>query len=556
MRSIERQLQICLNKLEAWANENGFKFSTSKTVCVHFCRQRGLHPDPELTLYGAPIPVVTQVKFLGIIFDNKLTFEPHIKQLKQKCQKALTLLRVISHMDWGGDRETLLRLYKSLILSKLDYGCFVYGSAAKSHLAKLDPIQNEGLRLCLGAYKTSNAESLGVEANIPPLGLRREQLALQYTLKLKANPTNPTYKLVFNPPCAVQFSQKQKTIAPFGIRIQESVRHIEIDLERIATAVLPKTPPWTYESFIVNWELAKYPKSDTTPSVYKAEFKRISEYLYNDCEFIYTDGSKQGQKVGCAAVSSFGTSIKQKLPNYGSIFTAELSAIDLALEIIEDRAGVNKKFVICSDSQSSLQALQNNDYTNPILTNVRERINMLTSNFGITINFLWTRGHVQIKGNETADRLAKESLDLEGESNDKLPFSDLKCLVKPYTREKWQYYWAMPKPRPNKLFEIQPVLGLWPNASRRSRREEIVLARLRIGHTHLTNSYLRKGEEQPFCISCDCSFTIKHILLDCIEYSHIRTKYYNVTTMSDLFQTVRPDLILEFLKEAQLFYKI
>ena len=107
MRSIERQLQMCLNNLENWANENGFKFSTSKTVCVHFCKQREPHLDPDLRLYGESIPVVTQVKFLGVIFDSKLTFEPHIGQLKLKCQNALKSLRVVSHMDWGGDRETL-----------------------------------------------------------------------------------------------------------------------------------------------------------------------------------------------------------------------------------------------------------------------------------------------------------------------------------------------------------------------------------------------------------------------------------------------------------------
>jgi len=37
---IERHLQRCLNKLQEWADTNGFKFSESKTVCVHFCRVR------------------------------------------------------------------------------------------------------------------------------------------------------------------------------------------------------------------------------------------------------------------------------------------------------------------------------------------------------------------------------------------------------------------------------------------------------------------------------------------------------------------------------------
>jgi hypothetical protein len=74
MRSIERLLQRCLNNIQRWADENGFQFSKTKTVCMHFCQQRALHPDPELKLNGVPIPVVDEVKFLGLIFDRKLTF--------------------------------------------------------------------------------------------------------------------------------------------------------------------------------------------------------------------------------------------------------------------------------------------------------------------------------------------------------------------------------------------------------------------------------------------------------------------------------------------------
>jgi len=71
---------------------NGFKFSSSKTGCMHFCRLRKPHPDPTLTLYGAAIPVVQEVKFLGLIFDSKLSFLPHLRYLKKKCMKALNLL--------------------------------------------------------------------------------------------------------------------------------------------------------------------------------------------------------------------------------------------------------------------------------------------------------------------------------------------------------------------------------------------------------------------------------------------------------------------------------
>ena len=48
-----------------------FKFSTTKTVCVHFCCLLKAHPDPHLLLNGTPIPVVEQTQFLGLIFDKK-----------------------------------------------------------------------------------------------------------------------------------------------------------------------------------------------------------------------------------------------------------------------------------------------------------------------------------------------------------------------------------------------------------------------------------------------------------------------------------------------------
>ena len=48
MATIERQLLQNLNKIESWATSNGFKFSKSKTQCVHFCQLRKQHDDPVL----------------------------------------------------------------------------------------------------------------------------------------------------------------------------------------------------------------------------------------------------------------------------------------------------------------------------------------------------------------------------------------------------------------------------------------------------------------------------------------------------------------------------
>ena len=81
-----------------------------------------------------------ETKFLGLIFDTKLTLKNHVQYIKSSCQKALDILRVVEHTDWGAICIVLLRLYCALVHSKLDYRSIVYGSACQSVLKQLDLI--------------------------------------------------------------------------------------------------------------------------------------------------------------------------------------------------------------------------------------------------------------------------------------------------------------------------------------------------------------------------------------------------------------------------------
>ncbi|GFO26198.1 RNA-directed DNA polymerase from mobile element jockey [Plakobranchus ocellatus] len=78
----------------------------------------------------------------------KRSFDNHFTYLKKKCLKALNLLRVMGHTDWGADRATLLKLYRTLVRSKLDYGSVVYGSAKKHGSEGPGPYTSSGLSYC------------------------------------------------------------------------------------------------------------------------------------------------------------------------------------------------------------------------------------------------------------------------------------------------------------------------------------------------------------------------------------------------------------------------
>ncbi|PJE78782.1 Ribonuclease H [invertebrate metagenome] len=546
MHTIERQLQQCLGKLQTWADENGFKFSRSKTVCMHFCQKRKPHNDPDLTLNGSKIPVVEQTKFLGLIFDSKLSFVPHIKHLKDKCSKAMNILRVLSHTDWGADREMLLRLYRALIRSKLDYGSIVYGSARNSYLQMLDPIHNQGLRLALGAFRTTPVQSLYVEANEPSLNDRRKKLTLQYAAQLKSNPKNPAFDLVVNPQYRNIFTQNQKLLPTFGIRISNFLHELNISLDNIGEYTVSDVPPWLVETPDINLTLHERAKSSALPEEHKSSFREcITDFP--DHVQIYTDGSKDGVKVSAACYSDHHCS-SIRLPDGASIFSAEACAIDLALDHIEEQR--IRKAIICSDSLSVLQNLQSRDPKNILIQNLVLRISRILKKCKITL--FWIPSHVGIKGNELVDRQAKLALNLQ-QTNIKIPYTDFKPIISSAIQSKWQQRWSLETS--NKLFKVQPKLKT-SKPSRKDRREEIVLSRLRTGHTYPTHSFLLKREDPPVCYACDAQFTVEHFLIECSDFKQIRDKYFRVPDMKTLFSSVDSKTIFSYLKEIDLFYRL
>ena len=70
---------------------------------------------------------------------------------------------------------------------------------------------------------------------------------------------------------------------------------------------------------------------------------------------------------------------------------------------------------------------------------------------------------------------------------------------------------------------------IWP---RTNRKEENVMARLHIGHSFLTHSFLLKGEEPPICMGCDKSLTLEHILLTCSDFIEIRKSHFTAKSLN------------------------
>ena len=145
--------------------------------------------------------------------------------------------------------------------------------------------------------------------------------------------------------------------------------------------------------------------------------------------------------------------------------------------------------------------------------------------------FCWIPSHVNIRGNDLADKEAKAALNLP-ESTFRIRHSDFKSQINKYIKSKCQTNWD--NQIHNKLRQIKPDFHTKDNILS-NRKEQTVTTGCRIGHTRITHSFLLNNEVAPFCIPCNEVICIKHLLVSCIDFNHIRSKHYNIKTVTELF---------------------
>ena len=164
-----------------------------------------------------------------------------------------------------------------------------------------------------------------------------------------------------------------------------------------------------------------------------------------------------------------------------------------------------------------------------------------------SVCFCWIPSHVGIPGNERVDSLARSAVSLEGRFPKAVPFSDYFPPFRTYLYNRWQSFWC--ELSRNKLRTVKPNISPWLHPEHKNRHWETVLARLRIGHTRLTHSYLMTRSSPTLCSTCQSPLSVSHILLTCPKYISART-----TAFPHLTSLLRPPNLKDILKESQHFH--
>ena len=151
------------------------------------------------------------------------------------------------------------------------------------------------------------------------------------------------------------------------------------------------------------------------------------------------------------------------------------------------------------------------------------------SNIGKEVKFCWVPAHVGVAGNEEADRLAGEAATSNANADRSMvPHKDYYPEIRTKLYNGWQREWSN-TPETNKLRSFKESIKQWQSSNQKIRKYEVMLARLRIGHTRLSHGHLMRGEPlPPYCDGCLVPLTVKHILIECPEYIEQRLRNFGV----------------------------
>ena len=182
-------LQQDLLKLATWCAKWRIKLNPEKTKVIIFSRSLlARKAELNLTLYGEPLKIYPQVKFLGIIFDSKLTFQKHFEDILEHCNNRYYRLRLLANKKWGPSPATLIQIYKQCVRPIFEYGSLSTITVSDNIISKIQRLQNKFIRLALRLPKYILPKLLHDSTGLPYVKDRLHTCATKSLDRIAQNP--------------------------------------------------------------------------------------------------------------------------------------------------------------------------------------------------------------------------------------------------------------------------------------------------------------------------------------------------------------------------------
>ncbi|KAL4142166.1 hypothetical protein QTP88_004679 [Uroleucon formosanum] len=530
-------LNNALKDLKTILTNISLEIAPEKCKSVIFTRRR-YADHPNIYLDDFHIPFATIVTYLGISLDTKLRWLPHIKSLSSFTARWSNFLRTVSNTWWGSHPSSLLSVYRSIIRSKLDYGCFLFGSAAYSNWKKINILQTSCLRTIMGYVRSTPGPAIEVETSCPPFNIRCRWLAGKFILKSLANSNHIIFDTFYSLYITWRYTPKSMPVLAIAANSLSNFHQYVLKSNKLPLYEQPYdsllfTPSTQIDNFS---DLLCYMKLKSTSRFFVNNY--FSNYFnlnYPNFIIIYTDGSVSPLSAGYSFfIPELHVSFSNNLPPSSSSFTAECCAILEALLFISNLAPNN--YLIATDSMSCLQSLISNPFNSklsPIVFQIKSYLYYLNQSNRL-IQIIWIPSHIGIYGNEIADGLAKATSNTILPSPAQIPWTDFSPLLRLHITCLWSNHWNnLPAYFASKYKTIVPTISnkkTWFYNLDLPRSSIVRFNRLRVGHSLLPDHAYKLGlNDSPLCTlhTSESVCDISHLLFDCPSLYYKRMSLIN-----------------------------
>jgi hypothetical protein len=172
IEALVKRMELGLAEIESEFSSWKIRLNSRKTESILFTKSLIMQREQEnhkISYNGKSLEWLPWVKYLGVILDSKLLLSKNIENNVAKAGKAMKILFPLLKKNSCLPLKPKLTLYRSCIRPILTYACPVFANAAKTHLNKLQVLQNKNLRMVLNAPFRTRIQTLHKKASMPTI---------------------------------------------------------------------------------------------------------------------------------------------------------------------------------------------------------------------------------------------------------------------------------------------------------------------------------------------------------------------------------------------------
>ena len=148
-------------------NKTKSRENKSHNIIIIIKSQSAIRVEPALSLFGDLLSYYPHIKFLGITFDNRMTFTKHFEEILEYCINKFHRLKILVNKKWGPSPASILQIYKQCVRPIFEYGIVSTITVSESVINKIQRVQNSYIRLALRLPKYVSARLLHEASGLP-----------------------------------------------------------------------------------------------------------------------------------------------------------------------------------------------------------------------------------------------------------------------------------------------------------------------------------------------------------------------------------------------------